>query len=166
MSFIDNPCPCGFLGDREKPCTCSDFQVSRYLARLSGPLLDRIDIQIDVPRLTPSELLATKDAEEDSAMIRQRVVKAGAIQSERYKDENILTNSELTSELIKKYCQIDEKSQEILKVAIVKYQLSGRRYDRILKLARTIADLDESENITQVHLMQALQYKGLNLTNS
>ena len=99
-------------------------------------------------------------------MIRQRVVKARAIQSERYKDENILTNSELTSELIKKYCQIDEKSQEILKVAIVKYQLSGRRYDRILKLARTIADLDGSENITQVHLMQALQYKGLNLTNS
>lgn len=161
-----NPCPCGFLGDKEKQCTCSDFQVSRYLARLSGPLLDRIDIQIDVPRLTPSELLATKDAEEDSAMIRQRVVKARAIQAERYKDENILTNSELNSELIKKYCQIDEKSQEILKVAIVKYQLSGRRYDRILKLARTIADLDESENITQVHLMQALQYKGLNLTNS
>lgn len=161
-----NPCPCGFLGDKEKQCTCSDFQVSRYLARLSGPLLDRIDIQIDVPRLTPSELLATKDAEEDSAMIRQRVVKARAIQFERYKNENILTNSELTSELIKKYCQIDEKSQEILKVAIVKYQLSGRRYDRILKLARTIADLDESENITQIHLMQALQYKGLNLTNS
>ena len=161
-----NPCPCGFLGDKEKQCTCSDFQVSRYLARLSGPLLDRIDIQIDVPRLTPSELLATKDAEEDSAMIRQRVVKARAIQFERYKDENILTNSELTSELIKKYCQIDEKSQEILKVAIVKYQLSGRRYDRILKLARTIADLDGCENITQIHLMQALQYKGLNLTNS
>ena len=161
-----NPCPCGFLGDKEKQCTCSDFQVSRYLSRLSGPLLDRIDIQIDVPRLTPSELLAAKDAEEDSAIIRDRVVKARNIQAERYKNEKILTNSELTSELIKKYCIIDEKSQEILKVAIVKYQLSGRRYDRILKLARTIADLDDSENITQIHLMQALQYKGLNLTNS
>lgn len=161
-----NPCPCGFLGDKEKQCTCSDFQISRYLAKLSGPLLDRIDIQIDVPRLTPSELLATKEAEESSADIRERVIKARAIQTARYKNESILTNSELTSELIKKYCPIDTKSQEILKVAIVKYQLSGRRYDRILKLARTIADLDNCENITQVHLMQALQYKGLNLTNS
>ena len=92
-----NPCPCGFLGDKEKQCSCSDFQVSRYLSRLSGPLLDRIDIQIDVPRLTPSELLATADAEEDSATIRERVVKARAIQFERYKNESILTNSELTS---------------------------------------------------------------------
>lgn len=154
-----NPCPCGFLGDKEKQCTCSDFQINRYRAKLSGPLLDRIDIQIDVPRLTPSELLASNNEEENSAAIRQRVIRARKIQAERYKDECILTNSELTSDLLKKYCQIDEKSKEMLKIAIVKYQLSGRKYDRILKLARTIADLDGSENISQLHLMQALQYK-------
>jgi magnesium chelatase family protein len=157
-----NPCPCGFLGDKEKQCTCSDFQISRYLAKLSGPLLDRIDIQIDVPRLSPTELLTSTQTEETSAQIRQRVIKARQIQAERYKNDGILTNAELSSDLIKKYCQIDDKSKELLKVAIVKYQLSGRRYDRVLKLARTIADLDLSKNITQIHLMQALQYKMFN----
>ena len=157
-----NPCPCGFLGDKEKQCTCSDFQISRYLAKLSGPLLDRIDIQVDVPRLTPTELLNATEKEEDSKTIRARVVKARQIQVERYKDEDILTNAELNSNLIKKYCKIDAKSQELLKVAIVKYQLSGRRYDRILKLARTIADLDGSKDIQQIHLMQALQFKMFN----
>lgn len=160
-----NPCPCGFLGDKEKQCTCSDFQINRYLSKLSGPLLDRIDIQVDVPRLTPTELLATTEIEEDSATIRKRVIAARKIQAIRYKNDNILTNSELTSELIKKYCQLDSKSQELMKVAIVKYQLSGRRYDRVLKLARTIADLANSENIQQIHLMQALQYKMFNIEN-
>lgn len=160
-----NPCPCGFLGDKEKQCTCSDFQINRYLSKLSGPLLDRIDIQVDVPRLTPTELLATTEIEEDSATIRKRVIAARKIQAIRYKNDNILTNSELTSELIKKYCQLDSKSQELMKIAIVKYQLSGRRYDRVLKLARTIADLANSENIQQIHLMQALQYKMFNIEN-
>ena len=160
-----NPCPCGFLGDKEKQCTCSDFQINRYLSKLSGPLLDRIDIPVDVPRLTPTELLATTEIEEDSATIRKRVIAARKIQAIRYKNDNILTNSELTSELIKKYCQLDSKSQELMKVAIVKYQLSGRRYDRVLKLARTIADLANSENIQQIHLMQALQYKMFNIEN-
>ncbi len=160
-----NPCPCGFLGDKEKQCTCSDFQINRYLSKLSGPLLDRIDIQVDVPRLTPTELLATTEIEEDSATIRKRVIAARKIQAIRYKNDNILTNSELTSEFIKKYCQLDSKSQELMKIAIVKYQLSGRRYDRVLKLARTIADLANSENIQQIHLMQALQYKMFNIEN-
>lgn len=154
-----NPCPCGFLGDKEKQCTCSQFQIDRYLSRLSGPLLDRIDLQIEVPRLTADELLNTNAPVETSADIRKRVIKARKIQAERYKNDGILTNSELTSKLIKKYCRLDAKSQEMLKIASVKYQLSGRRYDRILKLARTIADLDGAENITQNHLMQALQYR-------
>ncbi len=157
-----NPCPCGYLGDKEKQCTCSDFQISRYLAKLSGPLLDRIDLQVDVPRLTPEELLNIDSEEEDSQTIRKRVVKARQIQIERYKNDGILTNSELTSELIKKYCKLDKSSEDILKMAIVKYQLSGRRYDRILKLARTIADLDNSGDIKQIHLMQALQYRMFN----
>ena len=154
-----NPCPCGYLGDREKTCTCSDFQISRYKSKLSGPLLDRIDLQINVPRLTPEELLLSTEQEESSAQIRQRVIKARQIQIERYKHESILTNSELTSELIKKYCKLDENSQTIMRAAVVKYQLSGRRYDRVLKLARTIADLDECQNITAMHLTQALQYR-------
>ena len=157
-----NPCPCGYLGDKEKQCTCSEFQISRYKSRLSGPLLDRIDLQVEVPRLTANELLNTVPSAETSSDIRKRVIKARKIQAERYKNEGILTNSELTSKLIKKYCQIDKESADLLKTAVVKYQLSGRRYDRILKLARTIADLDNSENIKQTHVMQALQYRMSN----
>ena len=154
-----NPCPCGYLGDKEKQCTCSEFQISRYKARLSGPLLDRIDLQVEVPRLTADELLNTQPSAETSEDIRKRVVKARKIQAERYKNDGILTNSELTSKLIKKYCTIDKQSAELLKMAAVKYQLSGRRYDRILKLARTIADLEGADDIKQPHLMQALQYR-------
>ena len=160
-----NPCPCGYLGDKEKHCNCSEFQINRYQSRLSGPLLDRIDLQVEVPRLTAEELLNTKSDAEPSANIRERVVKARKIQAERYKNDGILTNSELSSKLIKKYCQIDKQSAEILKIASVKYQLSGRRYDRILKLARTIADLESSKNIEQNHIMQALQYRMFNMSN-
>lgn len=154
-----NPCPCGFLGDKQKPCTCSEFQISRYLSKLSGPLLDRIDLQVEVPRLTTDELLNNSIKEETSLEIRNRVIKARKIQLERYKDDGILTNSELTPKLVKKYCKIDKDGENLFKTAIVKYQLSGRRYDRVLKLARTIADLDASENIKLQHLMQALQYR-------
>lgn len=160
-----NPCPCGFLGDKEKQCTCSEFQINRYLSKLSGPLLDRIDLQIEVPRLTSEELLNCSTLSEPSANIRKRVINARNIQKERYKNENILTNSELTPNLVKKYCKIDKSCEELFKVAIVKYQLSGRRYDRILKLARTIADLEGSQDIQQSHLMQALQYRMFNQPN-
>ena len=154
-----NPCPCGFLGDKQKPCTCSEFQINRYLSKLSGPLLDRIDLQVEVPRLTTDELLNNYIKEETSLEIRNRVIKARKIQLERYKDDGILTNSELTPKLVKKYCKIDKDGENLFKTAIVKYQLSGRRYDRVLKLARTIADLDGSDNIKLQHLMQALQYR-------
>ena len=154
-----NPCPCGFLGYKQKPCTCSEFQINRYLAKLSGPLLDRIDLQVEVPRLTTDELLNNSIKEETSLEIRNRVIKARKIQLERYKDDGILTNSELTPKLVKKYCKIDKDGENLFKTAIVKYQLSDRRYDRVLKLARTIADLDASENIKLQHLMQALQYR-------
>ncbi len=154
-----NPCPCGFLGDKEKQCTCTEYQIQKYKSRLSGPLMDRIDLQVEVPRLTAEELINTKQTGESSADIRKRVVNARKIQYERYKNEKILTNSDLTSKLIPKYCTIDKASEQILKMAAVKYQLSGRKYDRILKLARTIADLDNSENITSMHITQALQYR-------
>lgn len=154
-----NPCPCGYLGDKEKHCTCTEYQINRYRAKLSGPLLDRIDIQIDVPRLTTDELLNTNTEAESSVYIRKRVINARKIQKERYKEAGILTNSQLTADMVKKYCKIDESSKEILKLAVTKYQLSGRRYDRVLKLSRTIADLDNSEIITTKHITQALQYR-------
>ena len=154
-----NPCPCGFLGDKEKQCTCTEYQINRYRSKLSGPLLDRIDIQIDVPRLTTDELLNSTETSETSEQIRKRVIEARKIQKERYKNEGILTNSQLTSKLVKKYCQTDETSKEVLKMAIKKYQLSGRRYDRILKLSRTIADLENCEKINLKHITQALQYR-------
>ena len=155
-----NPCPCGFLGDKEKQCTCTEMQIQRYRAKLSGPLLDRIDLIIEVPRLTTDELINTKTEAEPSAIIRERVIKARKLQAKRYEQEGILTNSELSAEMIKKYCILDEKSQQILKLAAQKYQLSGRKYNRVLKIARTIADLNSSENITAEHLTQALQYRG------
>lgn len=160
-----NPCPCGYLGDKEKHCTCTEYQINRYRAKLSGPLLDRIDIQIDVPRLTTEELLNTNSNAESSAEIRKRVINARKIQKERYKNIGILTNSQLTADMVKKYCQIDNASKEILKLAVAKYQLSGRRYDRVLKLSRTIADLDNSEIITIKHITQALQYRFSEQTN-
>ena len=155
-----NPCPCGFLGDTEKQCTCSEVQIQRYRSRLSGPLLDRIDLIIDIPRLTADELLNITDKSEPSKDIRARVVQARKTQATRYKDEKIFTNSELTSNMIEKYCPLDETCQNLMKMAANKYKLSGRKYSRILKLARTIADLDGAENITTLHLSQALQYRS------
>lgn len=154
-----NPCPCGFLGDKEKQCTCSEYQIQRYRSKLSGPLLDRIDLIINVPRLTTDELINATSSAESSAEIRKRVIKARKIQAERYKNEGIFTNSELNAKQIKIYCILDEKTTSFLKIAAQKFQLSGRKYSRILKLARTIADLDGKENITLEHITQALQYR-------
>ncbi len=154
-----NPCPCGFLGDKEKQCTCADYQIQRYKSKLSGPLLDRIDLVINVPRLTTEELINTNVEAEPSAVIRERVIKARKIQAKRYEHDGILTNSELNAELVKKYCKLDDASAQIMKMAAQKYQLSGRRYNRVLKIARTIADLAGAENIEATHLTQALQYR-------
>ncbi len=156
-----NPCPCGYLGDNEKKCTCSEFQVRQYRSKLSGPLLDRIDIVVDVPRLKIDELMSkSSEMAESSDQIRERVVKARKIQLERYSGLGILTNSELTPKLIKKFCQIDEHCANLLKEAVRKFNLSARAYDRLLKLARTIADLDESKNIEMIHVAQAIQYRS------
>ena len=155
-----NPCPCGYLGDKERQCTCSDIQIKRYQARLSGPMLDRIDLIINVPRLTTEELINIKTESEPSSKIRERVIRARKIQADRYKDEEIFTNSELTAPMIKRYCRLDDESREILKQAAQIYQLSGRKFNRILKIARTIADLAGEKNIKKEHLTQALQYRG------
>lgn len=157
-----NPCPCGFYGDSKKRCECSDFQIKRYRSKLSGPLLDRIDIQINVPRLTEDELMKIEPDKETSKEVKARVIKAREIQAERYKNAKILTNSELTPKLINKFCILDEASKEILKNAINKFNLSGRAYDRILKISRTIADLENSKDITTSHIAQALQFRSFN----
>ncbi len=155
-----NPCPCGFLGDNKKQCTCSEFQINRYKSRLSGPLLDRIDIQLKIQRLSDEELLSDNKTTETSSEIRKRVIKARKIQLDRYKNENILTNSELNARLIKKYCKINDDTKKFLKDAINKFNLSARAYDRLLKISRTIADLEEKEDISISHIAQALQLRS------
>lgn len=156
-----NPCPCGYLGDNEKQCTCTEYQIKQYRSKLSGPLIDRIDMVTNVPRLNLDELTSDiSDKAETSEQIRERVMKARNIQLERYKGLGIYTNSELTPKLIKKYCQIDEQTLTLLKSAVNKFNLSARAYDRLLKLSRTIADLDESENIQAKHAAQALNYRA------
>ena len=155
-----NPCPCGFLGDNKKKCTCSEFQINRYKSRLSGPLLDRIDIQLKVQRLSDEELLANNTKCESSNEIRARVIKARKIQLERYKNDGILTNSELTTKLIKKYCEIDDNTKQFLKNAINQFNLSARAYDRLLKISRTIADLEQKDKIELTHIAQALQLRS------
>ena len=154
-----NPCPCGFLGDTSKHCTCTDVQIQRYRSRLSGPLLDRIDIIITVPKLSTEELVNIDEKSETSADIRKRVVNARKIQNERYKHEGIFTNSELNAKQIKKYCKLDQQADKILSMAALKCGLSGRKYNRVLKIARTIADLDNSADINSSHISQALQFR-------
>ena len=154
-----NPCPCGFLGDPEKQCTCSDSQIQRYRSKLSGPLLDRIDLNINVSKLSTTDLVNINEEAESSEEIRERVIKARKIQAERYKNEGIFTNAELNAKQLKKYCKLDEKSEKLLTAAAIKYGLSGRKFSRILKLARTIADLAGEENITSNHISQALQFR-------
>ena len=156
-----NPCPCGYYGDTIKQCSCSEFVAQRYWSRLSGPLLDRIDIQIDVPRLNQEELLNHSPSGESSKTVRERVVKARAIQIKRFKDDGIISNSQMTPKLIKKYCKLDSNSENLLKNAINKLNLSARAYDRILKLARTIADLQNKNNIESSHIAEAVQYRNL-----
>ena len=156
-----NPCPCGYHGDSKKQCICNNFQVQRYWSRLSGPLLDRIDIQIDVPRLNEEELINHSPSGESSATIRERVIKSKEIQVKRFKDEGIIANSQMMPKLIKKYCKLNPDSEELLRSAIAKFNLSGRAYDRILKLSRTIADLQASQEIAPSHIAEAIQYRSL-----
>ena len=153
-----NPCPCGFYGDPEKKCTCTSSQIQMYRRKLSGPLMDRIDLFINVPPLKYEKLVAV-DEENCSRKIRERVTTARHIQKERFKSDKILTNSEMEIPQIKKYCQIDSKSQNLLRNYVDSGKLSARGYHRVLKVARTIADLGNYENISFNHLSEALMYR-------
>jgi magnesium chelatase family protein len=153
-----NPCPCGNASDMERMCSCSHQQLEKYKQRISGPILDRIDLHIEVPRLH-FDKLETVQTSERSASIRTRVESARAIQRERFKKSEILTNSEMFSHQIKKYCPLDKPSLDLLRQAVSTFHLSARGYHRLIKVARTIADLEGLEAITAQHIGEAIQYR-------
>lgn len=155
-----NPCPCGFYGSQDKECTCSDQVISKYIGKISGPLLDRIDIQVEVTPVKYKKLDSDEQAE-SSSKIKQRVDMARKIQHDRYEKDGIYTNSQLTPKLIDKYCKLDKDSKQILELAFHRLGLSARAYGRILKVARTIADLEQKENIESNHIAEAIQYRSL-----
>ncbi|MCK4262084.1 YifB family Mg chelatase-like AAA ATPase [bacterium] len=155
-----NPCPCGYYSDPRKECHCTPYQIQRYLSRISGPLLDRIDIHIEVPALEYKELTEERDGE-PSEDIRRRVNGARDIQRERFKEKGLHSNASMSQKQIKKYCRLDEDGTELLKMAINELGISARAYDRILKVARTIADLAASEEILPDHISEAIQYRSL-----
>ncbi|MCD4694509.1 YifB family Mg chelatase-like AAA ATPase [bacterium] len=153
-----NPCPCGYYGDKDKECTCSAHQINNYQKKISGPILDRIDMHITVPRIS-YEKLSDEEKGESSENIKKRIEIARTIQDERFKNKKFSINSEMDSENTKNFCILDQETKNILKLAMDKMKLSPRSYFKILKTARTIADLEESEKIKINHLTEALQYK-------
>ena len=155
-----NPCPCGYYGHPSKKCTCTKAAVTKYLSKISGPLLDRLDIHVEVPPVEFSEL-SGKAGNESSLMIKERVNAARKIQMERYRGHGISWNARLTPSMQKKYCLLTEEAQNLLKNAFKSMGLSARAYDRILKVSRTIADLDASETIGAAHIAEAVQYRSL-----
>jgi len=156
-----NPCPCGYYNHPERECTCPPGAVQKYLNKISGPLLDRIDLHVEVTPVPFSELSSIKTSETSSS-IRERVIKSREIQAERYKNNpGIYCNAQISSKMLKEICVIDKVGQNLLKAAMEKLNLSARAYDRILKVSRTIADISASENIKPEHLAEAIQYRSL-----
>ena len=155
-----NPCKCGYFGDSRRQCTCTPTQVNRYRSRISGPLLDRIDIQVEVSNVDYEDLSSTENSE-TSAEIKKRVNKTRKLQLERYKDYNIYSKSQLDAGMLKKFCPLGEEENAILRAAFDNLGLSARAHSRILKVARTIADLEGSENIKSEHIAEAIQYRSL-----
>jgi magnesium chelatase family protein len=155
-----NPCPCGFLGDPKRECSCTFLQVQRYRTKISGPLMDRIDLHMEVPPVQYKDLAAAGGGE-SSAEILARVKAARKIQAERFQKMKIYTNAHMNSRQIRKFCALDSLSEELLERAMEKFGLSARAHSRILKIARTIADLAASEEITSAHVAEAIQYRSL-----
>jgi len=155
-----NPCPCGYWGDSRRPCVCNGGQIRKYRSRISGPLLDRMDIHIEVPPVTIRELSGDRE-EEPSDRIRERVTKARAIQEERFKGKKIHANAQMTARMVKKHCVPSDSGQQLLERAVEKFGLSPRAYHRVLKVARTIADLEQKDQIEDAHIAEAIQYRTL-----
>jgi magnesium chelatase family protein len=159
-----NPCPCGYFHHPEKPCTCKPYQVDRYLHRISGPLLDRIDMHLEVFPLGYSDMFKSQESE-SSQVIRERIGVARDIQKARFKEMSIRTNAEMNSVQVKEICALDNTSASLLRNAIEKLQLSARAHDRILKMARTIADISQAKEIQPKHLAEAINYRNLDREN-
>lgn len=155
-----NPCPCGTHGQAKQTCRCTPREINRYRTKISGPLLDRIDIHMEVPNVKYHELVST-EASETSKTIRKRVLIAQRIQKKRFKNDNIRFNSAMSHKLTRKYCLLDPTAQDLLKTAIEEFRLSARAYDKILKIARTIADLSQEKDIGVAHIAEAIQYRSL-----
>ena len=155
-----NPCPCGYFGHPTRKCSCPKNAPARYLSKVSGPLLDRLDIHIEVPPVDFNQL-SDREESESSASIRERVNKARKIQLERFKGTNVTCNAKMTSSLTRKYCVLSETASKTLELSFEKLGLSARAYDKILKVARTIADLDDSDIIKEEHIAEAIQYRSL-----
>jgi len=153
-----NPCPCGWFGDGERQCTCPPSAVARYAKRISGPLLDRIDIHVDVPRVN-YEKLTSERLGEPSARVRERVAAAREQQTYRLQGTPLRTNADLGAAEVRQYCVLNGAGQSLMRAAMRQLQLSARAYHRVLKLARTIADLDDASEIRPAHLAEALQYR-------
>lgn len=156
-----NPCPCGYYGVPDRTCKCTSQQLQRYLARVSGPLLDRFDIQLDIPAVKSQELLTENFESEPSPPIRDRVCSARKIQLDRYRKYRLFSNSQLPAKLIKQYCALSDSCLQLMEKAIRKFHLSARAYHRILKVARTIADLEAVGDIQPHHLAEAIQYRSI-----
>jgi magnesium chelatase family protein len=152
-----NPCPCGYYGDEEKECNCTASQIVNYSKKISGPLLDRIDLHIEVPRIK-FEKLSSQDQEESSKKIKQRIHQARHAQKERF-GHRFHTNSEISSEIVKRVCPVNTEGQQLLKNAVETMGISPRSYFRVLKIARTIADLESEADIKTSHVAEALQYR-------
>ena len=162
-----NPCPCGHYGENNPahPCTCTPGQIHRYMSKISGPLMDRIDIQCDIEAVAYDQLRDTQPGE-CSAAIRARVLKARAIQQERFKHSRLVhCNAMMNAKMVRQYCALDEECDKLLEMTMTKLGLSARAYDRILKVARTIADLEGAENIRKQHLLEAISYRSLDRNN-
>lgn len=155
-----NPCPCGNYGNPKRACTCTPAQIQRYRTKVSGPLLDRIDIQVEIPHVSYDDLSHEGDGD-TSAVIRARVNKARDIQLARYKDEGITSNSQLTAPMLDKYCSLDNEGNKLLQAAFDRLGLSARAHSKILKVARTIADIEGSDDIKSLHIAEAIQYRNL-----
>ncbi len=155
-----NPCPCGHFSDPTRECKCTPLQIQRYVSKISGPLLDRIDIHIDVPAVRFKDLASDTPAE-SSADIRERIITARRVQMERLKGEKVFCNAQMTTRLIRKYCVLDRESKALLENAITRLGLSARAYDRILKVSRTLADLEGKESVETTHVSEAIQYRSL-----
>ena len=156
-----NPCPCGYLGHPKRECKCTEKMIRKYRARISGPILDRIDLHVRVPAVETEKLTSSPVDQLSSQVIREQVIKVRKIQMKRFAGEEIYTNSQMRNKQVKKYCKLDTETERLLRLAVEKHDLSARAYFKLIKVARTIADLADNAGIAVAHMAEALQYRQI-----